>query len=99
MNETAEKLDKEDTDWLLDTKKSRDITQEILRFGVNQEQIRNIINLLALELEDREMMLAINRAITKEEDEERPSLHRTLVRTINAFPHHAGPNTADLSQR
>jgi len=74
MNETAEKLDKEDTDWLLDTKKSRDITQEILRFGVNQEQIRNIINLLALELEDREMMLAINRAITKEEDEERPKI-------------------------
>ena len=49
-----EKLEREDTDWLLDTKKSRDICQEILRFGVNQEQIKNIINLLALELEDRE---------------------------------------------
>jgi hypothetical protein len=69
-----EKLEKEDTDWLLDTKKSRDITQEILRFGVNQEQIRNIINLLALELEDREMMLAINRAIKQEADEERPKI-------------------------
>ena len=32
-----EKIEKDDTDWLLDTKKSRDITQEILRFGVNQE--------------------------------------------------------------
>ena len=72
MNE--EKLEKEDTDWLNDVKKSRDISQEILRFGVNQEQIRNIINLLALELEDREMMLAINRAITKEEVEERPKI-------------------------
>ena len=65
---------KEDTDWLNDIKKSRDITQEILRFGVNQEQIRSIINLLALELEDREMMLAINRAVTQEEVEERPKI-------------------------
>ena len=73
-NESTEKLQREDTDWLLDVKKSRDITQEILRFGVNQEQIRNIINLLALELEDREMMLAINRAVTQEEVEERPKI-------------------------
>jgi len=71
---TAEKLEREDTDWLLDIKKSRDICQEILRFGVSQTQIRNIINLLALELEDREMMLAINRAVKQEEDEERPKI-------------------------
>jgi len=69
-----EKIEKEDTDWLNDIKKSRDITQEILRFGVNQEQIKSIINLLALELEDREMMLAINRAVTQEEVEERPKI-------------------------
>ena len=74
QTEETEKLQREDTDWLLDTKKSRDITQEILKFGVNQEQIRNIINLLALELEDREMMLAINRAVKQEEDEERPKI-------------------------
>jgi len=74
QSESTEKLQREDTDWLLDVKKSRDITQEILRFGVNQEQIRNIINLLALELEDREMMLAINRAVKQEEDEERPKI-------------------------
>ena len=72
--EKEEKIEREDTEWLLDIKKSRDITQEILRFGVNQEQIKNIINLLALELEDREMMLAINRAIKQEEDEERPKI-------------------------
>tara|TARA_B100000123_G_C25373796_1_gene272659 strand:- start:62 stop:298 length:237 start_codon:yes stop_codon:yes gene_type:complete len=69
-----EKIEKEDTDWLNDIKKSRDITQEILRFGVNQKQIQSIINLLALELEDREMMLAINRAVTQEEVEERPKI-------------------------
>ena len=71
---TETKIEKEDTDWLNDIKKSRDITQEILRFGVNQEQIKSIINLLALELEDREMMLAINRAVTQEEVEERPKI-------------------------
>ena len=70
----TEKIEKEDTDWLLDIKKSRDICQEILRFGVNQEQIKNIINLLALELEDRELMLAINRALKQEEEEERPKI-------------------------
>mgnify|MGYP001194889664 FL=1 len=69
-----EKIEKEDTDWLNDVKKSRDITQEILRFGVSQKQIKGIINLLALELEDREMMLAINRAVTQEEVEERPKI-------------------------
>ncbi len=74
MMETQEKIQKEDTDWLLDRKKSRAITQEILAFGVSQEQIRNIILLLALELEDREMMLAINRAIEQEEEEERPKI-------------------------
>lgn len=71
---TETKIEKEDTDWLNDIKKSRDITQEILRFGVNQEQIKSIINLLALELENREMMLAINRAVTQEEVEERPKI-------------------------
>ena len=39
---TETKIEKEDTDWLNDIKKSRDITQEILRFGVNQEQIKSI---------------------------------------------------------
>lgn len=52
-------IEKEDVDWLNDSKKTRDITQEVLRFGVTQNQIRLIIGLLALELEDREMMLSI----------------------------------------
>ena len=74
MTEEIDKIEKEDTDWLLDRKKARAIQQEILAFGVSQEQIRNIILLLALELEDREMMLAINRAIEQEEEEERPKI-------------------------
>ena len=75
--EDLPKIEPEDTDWLLDRKKSRAITQEILHFGVSQEQIKNIINLLALELENREMMLAINRATKQEVDEERPTILHT----------------------
>ena len=36
--------------------KCREIKQEILRFGINQLEIQQLIKLLALELEDREKM-------------------------------------------
>ena len=45
--------------WLNDKKISRDITQKILKFGVSQNQIRNIIFLLSLELENSGDMKAI----------------------------------------
>lgn len=68
QTESEEKLEKEDVIWLNDTKKSRDIVLEILRFGVTQPQIKFIIGLLALELEDREMMLGIKKLVDEEED-------------------------------
>ena len=45
--------------WLNDKKISRDIAQKILKFGVSQNQIRNIIFLLSLELENSGDMKAI----------------------------------------
>lgn len=39
--------------------KAREITQEILNFGVNQYQIAKIIYLLSLELENREALQGI----------------------------------------
>ena len=63
-----QKLEREDLDWLNDTKKSRDITSEIMRFGVTQPQILLIISNLALELEDREMMIAMRNVIEANED-------------------------------
>ena len=45
--------------WLNDKRAAREITQEILRFGVSQTQIRNIIFLLSLELESSDDMKAI----------------------------------------
>jgi len=41
------------------TEKCRNIKSEILRFGINQLEIEQLIKLLAMELEDREKMLAI----------------------------------------
>jgi len=66
--ESDKSLEKEDTDWLNDSKKTRDITQEILRFGVTQPQIKLIIGLLALELEDRSSMLSIRACVETDED-------------------------------
>ncbi len=41
---------------LLDKIKAREIVQEILNFGVSQKQIIQIVSLLAMELEDNQMM-------------------------------------------
>ena len=43
----------------LDSVVSREIVQEILKFGVTQSQILKIIEVLAMELENRDTMLSI----------------------------------------
>ena len=53
---------------LLETAKCRDIVHEILNFGVNQCQIKQLIKLLALELEDNELMLKIANAADGKKD-------------------------------
>jgi uncharacterized membrane protein len=69
MKDLTEQIEHEkDKTWMNKKIRSREIVSEILRFGVSQAHIVHIINLLALELEDREMMLAI-REITSEEEE------------------------------
>ena len=51
---------KEEQYGVLDKVRCRQIVREILDFGVTQDQVRTIINSLALELEDRDLMLKIN---------------------------------------
>ena len=46
-------------------KKCREIKTEILRFGIDQLEIEQLIKLLALELEDREKMIAIINCLEK----------------------------------
>ncbi len=43
--------------WAREMIKSREIVSEVMNFGVSQTQLTQIINLLALELEDRDAML------------------------------------------
>jgi hypothetical protein len=64
---------KEEND-ILQNAKCREIVQEILNFGVNQEQIRTIIKLLSLELESRDMMLQINAALEEDEIVDKPTI-------------------------
>ena len=48
----------------------RDIVREIMSFGVDQNQILKIIDLLSLELEDRVIMLRVRRALSNSENAE-----------------------------
>ena len=79
LNIDNEKPEKDDVIWLNDIKKAREIVQEILRFGVTQAQMKSILSLLALELEDRDLMLQIRNAIDPEESETTDDNHVKLL--------------------
>ena len=64
--------------WLNDKKVSRDITKKILDFGVSQNQIRNIILLLSLELDNNSEMKAINE-ILKDHDRDTNERKNILI--------------------
>ena len=72
-------LEKDDVLWLNDVKKSREIVQEILKFGVTQSQMKSIIGLLALELEDRELMINIRNTIDPGESEVSDNNHVKIL--------------------
>ena len=60
---------------MLEKTRCRQIISEIIEFGVSQDQIQTIIKLLALELEDRQLMLAINGLFINEiEVEDKPQI-------------------------
>jgi len=50
---------------LKDKIKAREIVQSVLDYGVNQNQILQIINLFAMELEDASLMKEITGTITQ----------------------------------
>ena len=56
------------------TIKCREIVQEIINFGVNQFQIKKIIQFLSLELEDRELMVQINDLIKSQVENNKSSI-------------------------
>jgi hypothetical protein len=62
----TEKIGQSETEsWARETLTSRQIVNEILKFGVSQKQILNIIKLLAMELEDREALVAISSVVNE----------------------------------
>lgn len=62
FGESKEELD------IKDKIKAREITQTIIEYGVNQQQIKQIIYLLALNLENNDLMKSIA-SIIKESNE------------------------------
>lgn len=54
---------KGDVKWLHQLQESREIVRKVLDFGVSQFQILKIIESLALEIEDRSVMLALTDAV------------------------------------
>ena len=49
-------------------KKCRSITNEILNFGVSQGEIKKLIELLSLELEDTNIMKAVVTEVTNKQE-------------------------------
>ena len=59
---------------LADRVKGRMIVKEILDFGVSDNQVREIIKILSLELEDRNVMLKIFEVLGDAEAEEQKEI-------------------------
>lgn len=59
-------LDPNNADDLKSFEKCRQINSEIVNFGVNDKEIKKIIELLSYELEDTNLMKEINAVLKKE---------------------------------
>ena len=70
---------------LSDSFMARQVVQEILNFGINQGQMIKIIQILALELENRDLMLKIDNLIevaTGEGDTPQKTETKSLIKEI-----------------
>ena len=68
-------IDENQSEDLLQNAAAREITQEIMRFGVSQPQIIQIINLLALELEDNKLMKDLRELISAHKQKSEEAIH------------------------
>ena len=69
------KIEEPEAEDLLENAAAREITQEIMRFGVSHAQILQIINLLALELEDNKLMKDIRNLIQNHKQKSEEAIH------------------------
>jgi len=70
MKKEVKDLTSKEQNTLIGNAVAREITQEIMNYGVTQQQIKQIINLLALELEDNNLMRSIV-GLCKEQKQEK----------------------------
>lgn len=68
--------------WARELSKSREIVFEIMNFGVSQNQIAQIINLLALELEDRDAMMAFTDVYNRMQEQDSIIQEETVASKI-----------------
>jgi len=69
MKEEIKNLGAADQTALLGNAVAREVVHEIMNYGVSQQQIKQIINLLALELEDNNLMRSIVGLCTEQKEE------------------------------
>ena len=70
---------KEEEKPYLESIKCRQIVSEIMNYGVNQSQIETLIKMLALELEDRNKMIALRKCIDSFSDENKIEKNDIIV--------------------
>lgn len=63
------KMNKKDDSEVLESMRSREIVAEVLDFGVSQYQIKKIIKLLSLELENIQLVKKISKLIDDDLEE------------------------------
>lgn len=70
----TEKIGQTETEqWAADMLVCRQITNEVISFGVSQRQLLNIIKLLAMELEHRDALVAISEVVKEALEEAKNS--------------------------
>ena len=72
-------LDPNNVEDLQSIEKSRNIVNEILRYGVKELEIKKIIGLLSLELEDTDCMRSIQLILKKEDQQEVVEKKESLI--------------------
>ncbi len=61
-------------DIIQDNIKAREIVQSVLQYGVNQKQIKQIIYLFAMEIEEHDLLRSITGIITKSRTETKSTI-------------------------
>lgn len=84
MNEEEIDCDKKEMsdDDLSDSFVARQIVHEIMNYGINQSQLKRVIHILSLELEDRDLMLILSDIIEKDlgiSDDSQESKAKSLI--------------------